>query len=354
MKVASLSARLLELPYKRPLITASNRFDKARGLLVEAISDKGVVGFGYADLFPRTGETVGSASHAVERVLKHIIEGRELHDIGKIKLEMDRVLTGNPRVKSAVETALYDLLARQLQIPLCLLWGGAVKAEMRIIRFVGLSEPEVMAEDACRLVAEGFTALKLKINGDPDLDADRVTRVRDAVGEGVFIKVDANEAYDAKTAIRLAGKLADLNVDTFEQPVPRGQFEALREIKMSTPLRIEADQSANSVYDVYRLIALGAVDSVNTSLQKAGGFSEVRRLAELCSLAGVSCHLGNTAGTMVGDAAALHLAAASSAISPLCELGEFESVADDPFHGLKITQGMLSLPKGAGLGVAPK
>ena len=68
--------------------------------------------------------------------------------------------------------------------------------------------------------------------------------MRKAVGDDVFIKIDANEAYDAKTAIRLAKRLADLGVEVFEQPVPRDQFDAFREVKQHSPIKIEADQSA--------------------------------------------------------------------------------------------------------------
>jgi L-alanine-DL-glutamate epimerase-like enolase superfamily enzyme len=335
------------------LITATNRFSKAQGILVEAVSEDGLTGFGYADLFPRTGETTGSALYAVEKIIAPAVEGRDIADIGKIKGEIDRLMIGNPRVKSAVDTALHDLLARQLKVPLCLLLGGAVKAEVRIIRFVGLAEPEAMAEDARQLVALGFTALKLKINGNVKLDTARVAKVREAVRGEIFIKVDANEAYDTKSALRMAGKLADFNVAILEQPVPRAQIQALKEIKLKSPIQIEGDQSANSVAEAYRLIKQGAVDSINTSIQKAGGFSEARRIAELCALGGIACHLSNTAGSMVGDAAALHLAASCASISPLCELGEFETIDNDPFQGLSVRDGAVSLSEEPGLGVAP-
>jgi L-alanine-DL-glutamate epimerase-like enolase superfamily enzyme len=354
MKIAQLKTRVLELPYRKPLITATNRFSKAQGLLVEAVSDDGLSGFGYADLFPRTGETTGSALHAVEKLIEPAVKGRDIVEIATIKGEIHHLLIGNSRVKSAVDSALYDLLARHLKAPLYLILGGAVKTEVRIIRFVGLAPPEVMAEDARQLVERGVTALKLKISGELKLDAARVAAVRKAVGDDVFIKVDANEAYETKSALRMAKKLADFNVAILEQPVPRAQIRALKEIKLKSPIQIEGDQSANSVAEAYRLIQQGAVDSINTSPQKAGGFAEARRIAELCSLGGVACHLSNTAGSMIGDAAALHLAASCGSISPLCELGEFETIDNDPFQGLTVRDGALYLPDGAGLGVVPK
>jgi len=351
LNIAAIDNHLLSLPYHKPLITAANRFVMAEGVLVEIRSEAGLSGYGYIDVFPRTGETPGSAQYAIDRVLKPALMGRDLNELGRIKENVDRMLIGNPRVKSGVETALYDLLAKSLHVPVHMLLGGLVKHEVRIVRMTSLDDPEAMAEEAQQLVTEGYSAVKLKMSGDLALDMLRATNVRKAVGDGVFLKVDANEAYDAKSAIRLAKHLADLDVEIFEQPVPRHQTQALLEVKTHSPIKIEADQSVTSAADAYRLIRHGAVDSINTSLLKAGGFVEARRIAELCRVTGVGCALSNTAGSMVGDAAALQLAASNAGISSYCELGEFTTISGDPFTGLEIKDGRLRIPQGEGLGV---
>jgi L-alanine-DL-glutamate epimerase-like enolase superfamily enzyme len=91
---------------------------------------------------------------------------------------------------------------------------------------------------------------------------------------------------------------------------------------------------------------------VNTGIAKAGSIGEVRKIAELCELNGIRCGLSNTAGSMVADAAALHLAASTPGIAPLCELGEFEVITGDPFFGLSIEKGTLRVPQDEGLGVS--
>jgi L-alanine-DL-glutamate epimerase-like enolase superfamily enzyme len=214
-----------------------------------------------------------------------------------------------------------------------------------------LDDPEAMAEEAHQIVTDGFSAIKLKISGQLNLDLQRITNVRKAVGDDIFIKVDANESYDPKSAIQLSKKMAALGVEVFEQPVPRHQTAALLEVKKHSPIRIEADQSVGSVADAYRLIQHRVVDSINTSVLKAGGLIEARRIAEMCRLGGVECTLANTAGSMVGDAAGLQLAASCPGVSSLCELGEFTTVSGDPFTGLEIKHGMVKVPDGEGLGV---
>jgi L-alanine-DL-glutamate epimerase-like enolase superfamily enzyme len=304
-------------------------------------------------LFPRTGETPESARHLIEAVLKPKVVGRDLDDLARIRADMDRVLTGNPRAKAALEGALHDVLARSVHVPLYLLLGGRFRSEIKVIKMVSVGEPDAMADEAKTLAREGL-ALKLKMSGKINLDLTRVARVRNAVGDDVFIKVDANEAYDAKTAIRLAKGLADQGVEIFEQPTPRDQLDALWEVKQRSPIKIEADQSVRSVADASYLIKNRMVDAINTGIAKIGGIHEVRKIAELCELAGIRCALSNTAGTMVGDAASVHLAASTPGIASLCELGEFEVVSGDPFFGLSVEKGAIRVPESDGLGVSPK
>jgi L-Ala-D/L-Glu epimerase len=351
MKIETIETSALEMPYTKPLITATNHFTIARGLLVKVVTDAGVEGYGYSDLFPRTGETPETARHVIQSVLKSKVIGKNLQDLARIRADIDHVLTGHPRAKAALESALYDALARSYHTPLFVLLGGKFRNEIKVIKMVSVGNPEAMAQEAKQLADEGLS-LKLKVSGKFENDLPCVAAVRKAVGDSVFIKIDANEAYDAKSAIRLAKALADLGVEVFEQPVRRDQFDALWEVKKHSPIKIEADQSARSFADVQIMIKNRMIDSVNTGIPKVGSIGEVRRIAELCEANGVRCALSNTAGSMVGDAAAVHLAASTPGISPLCELGEFEVVSGDPFFGLTVEKGNIKVPEGEGLGVS--
>jgi L-alanine-DL-glutamate epimerase-like enolase superfamily enzyme len=353
VKIEQIGTTILEMPYKKPLVTATNNFTVARGLMVKVITEHGVEGYGYSDLFPRTGETPETARHVIDSVLRARIIGKDLEDLAGLRADIDHALTGNPRAKAALETAMCDALARAYHMPLFLMLGGRCRKEIKVIKMVSVDAPEAMAEEAKQLVRDGLS-LKLKVSGKIEKDLPRVAAVRKAVGDDVFIKVDANEAYDAKTAIRLAKGLADHGVEIFEQPVPRDQFDALWEVKKHSPVKIEADQSVRTVADAQMVIKNRMVDSINTGIPKIGSIGEVRRIAELCELNGIRCALSNTAGSMVGDAAAVHLAASTPGIAPLCELGEFEGIMGDPFFGLSVEKGTISVPEGEGLGVSLK
>ena len=110
--------------------------------------------------------------------------------------------------------------------------------------------------------------------------------------------------------------------------------------------------TATNNFTIARGLLVKAVDAVNTGIAKVGSSGEVRKIAELCEMNGIRCALSNTAGSMVGDAAALHLAVSTPGIAPLCELGEFEVITGDPFFGLTVDKGAISVPEGEGLGVS--
>lgn len=351
MKIEKVETRTLEMPYTKPLVTATNNFTVARGVLVSVVTLQGIEGYGYADLFPRAGETPETARHVIDSILAPKVIGKELEDLARLRAEIDRTLTGHPRAKSALEGAMIDALARAYHMPLSVMLGGKFRSEIQVIKMVSVGAPDAMAQEAKELAAGGL-ALKLKVSGNIQKDLPRVAAVRKAVGDDVFIKIDANEAYNAKDAIRLAKGLADLGVEVFEQPVPRDQFDALWEVKQHAPIKIEADQSCRNFADAQMLIKNRMVDSINTGIPKVGSIGEVRKIAELCEQNGIRCALSNTAGSMVGDAAAVHLAASTPGISPLCELGEFEVITGDPFFGLSVDKGTIAVPEGEGLGVS--
>ena len=183
MKIEQIETRLLEMPNRKPLITATNKFVVAKGVLVKASTDTGLEGYGYADLFPRTGETAETARHLVENVLKPKVVGRELQELARIRADIDHMLIGNPRAKAALDSALYDALAKSAHVPLWLMLGGRYRNEIKVIKMVSVDDPDAMADEAKEL-ARGGLGLKLKMSGKIALDLPRVAKVRDAVGSG--------------------------------------------------------------------------------------------------------------------------------------------------------------------------
>lgn len=351
MKITQIKTHPLRLPYRNPMKTATNYFDVATGILVEMITDEEHRGYGYADLFPRTGESIASAQALIAEIFAPGLKGKDPSEVQLLLEWMGKKVAGNQRTKAAVEMAMQDLRGKANHLPVYELLGGAVRRSVTVMKMVGLKEPQEMAEEAVTLVQQGFKALKLKIGTEWKKDVERARRVRGMVGKEVFIKVDANQSYAVKEALRVANHLEEYGIETFEQPLPADDWEGVVYLTSPSPIPIEADQTVRSVADALRAIRLGAASVINTSPQKAGGILPAKRIADLCEAAKIPCIMSNIGGSSVNDAAAIQVIAASLSTHLPCEVGEFQRVTGDPASGLEVHDGEIPIPCTPGLGV---
>lgn len=260
-----------------------------------------------------------------------------------------------PPAACAVEMAVLDLQAKASGQRLCDFFGGPLRDRIPLLRILGLKRPEDMASSAKARVAEGYRFLKIKLDNESlDLDAARVAAVREAVGPGIGLTLDANQSYSPADAIRLYRKVAHHNIDLFEQPVPSGDLEGLRLVSKELPCMVEADESAHGMSEIIRILDMRAADAISLKLPKMGGVNAVLAVAAMCTAVGIKVRLGAHVGNSLLTSAALHVATVLPELSYACELGEFARLLGDPFTGLDVVSGELALPKGAGAGIVPK
>jgi L-alanine-DL-glutamate epimerase-like enolase superfamily enzyme len=119
----------------------------------------------------------------------------------------------------------------------------------------------------------------------------------------------------------------------------------------NVPIPVEADESAASIAQVFELVCEHVVDAVSLKIPKLGGLRNTLAAARICEAAQIKHRLGAAVGSRLLSAQALHLACALPGVDYACELGEFDRLLDDPFTGLEVADGMLTLPAGAGSGV---
>jgi L-alanine-DL-glutamate epimerase-like enolase superfamily enzyme len=315
------------------------------GFLVRIVTTEGGEGIGYTTAVPHLGAPTERVL-ADLRELARRLEGVEAPDPASLD-----ELPGSRQAKAGIDIALHDLAARERSIPLHDVLGTLVRREVPLLRILALKDPPQVASNALRLVAEGYRYLKIKLDGDAETDVQRVRAVREAVGPDVHLTVDANQSYRAADAVRAAARMGPYRVELFEQPVPAGDVEGLAEVTRALDMAVEADESAQSLDDVRRLIELRAVDSISLKLPKLGGLEKARVAAALCREAGVRCRVGATVGSRLIAAAGLHFACVTPNIDYACELAEFARLRDDPAEGLEPDRGTLRLPGGVGLGV---
>jgi len=320
------------------------------GHVLRLATEDGVEGFGYASATPHMG-SIAATLRAELDLFRPLVLGRDARGLEAIMGALDRGIRGAPQAKAAVDCALHDLNARSLGVPLHVLFGGAVRESVPILRILAIKTPTEMAAQAQKLVDRGYRYLKIKVHGDVAEDVARVAAIRSQVGDDVHLTIDANQSYSPKDAISALNRMAEHRIDLVEQPVAAADVEGLALVTKSVPVTVEADEAAGSLREIFELVSARSVDAVSLKIPKLGGLRNTLAAARLCEAAHIKHRLGAAVGSRLLAAQALHLACALPGVDYACELGEFDRLLDDPFTGLEVEQGMLKLPAGAGSGV---
>src|SRR3954453_4774706 len=353
MKVKSVEFEPCVMPledknWKFALGTAST----SRGWIVRITSDEGHIGYGYSNSSPHMGSTFESLPHELER-FKPIVLGNDPFAIEAILQELDRSLAGGSQAKAGIDCARHDLCARALGVPLYNLLGGKVRSSVPVLRIVAIKTPAEMAEQAQKLLGQGYSYFKIKVHGDVDEDVARVKAIRERVGNDAHLTIDANQSYSPKEAIAAINRMAEYRLDLVEQPVSRHDLKGLELVTRSVPVMVEADEGAGTIDEIMTLVSNRIVDAVSLKIQKLGGVRNARGGARTCQSRHCKYRLGAHVGTRLGNAHAIHLAAALPGVDYACELGEFSRMFNDPFAGIEVVNGELVVPDGIGCGVEP-
>jgi L-alanine-DL-glutamate epimerase-like enolase superfamily enzyme len=322
------------------------------GLILRITSKDGVRGHGYASSTPHMGSHPSTMRAELE-FFRNSVVGRDPTDIAAIMHDLDRKFRGASQSKAAIDCALHDLLAVSLNVPLNTLFGGVVRRSVPILRILAIKTPQEMALNAQKLVDKGVRYLKIKVHGDIQEDVACVAAIRAQVGEAIHLTIDANQSYNPKDAIRAINLMAKYNIELVEQPVHADDYEGLAFVTRMVPVTVEADEGAGSLKEIYQIASRHLADAVSLKIPKLGGLRNTLAAARICEAAGIKYRFGAAVGSRLMTAQGLHLACALTGVDYACEFGEFDRLLDDPFEGIEIENGDITLPRGPGSGVRP-
>lgn len=320
------------------------------GWVLRLRDDDGNEGLGYCHAIPAISTNDAGAKAGLAFLAPRLI-GRRVDDLAAAMEEIDTCLAYQPTVKAAIDMAMHDLLARRLGVPVHILLGGKLRDEVPLSRILPIKAPQEMAALAERLVGEGYPQLKLKLSGDTELDVQRIAAVRAAAGDRVALTLDPNQSYDAKKMIAAFRRMERYDIALIEQPVPAADVAGLALLTKTLPVAIEADESAQTVRDVFRLVSERAVDVINLKITNLGGIRNFQQAVRICEAGEVGCRVGAAFGPALLQAMALQAASTLRRLPYACELSEHLHLHDDPFTPLPVQQGRLRLPEGIGCGV---
>ena len=222
MKITEVRLGTISVPLRVPFKTALRSVNSVEDVIVEIHTDTGAVGYGEAPPTGAiTGDTTGAIVGAVRDHIAKSIVGRDVDDFEDVLQIVQKCVVKNTSAKAAVDMALWDLYGQLYKIPVYKLMGGARKSIVTDIT-ISVNPPEEMARDARTALERGYDCLKVKVGIDPELDVARLAAVREAVGKEVRIRIDANQAWNAKQAVRILDQMQEkgLDIEFVEQPVP--------------------------------------------------------------------------------------------------------------------------------------
>lgn len=366
MKITSVQSYVLRAKLKEPFRFSQWSYTARATTLVCVETEFGVKGWGEAYGPPEVAKAaidsffapllLGHDAREREH-LWHLMFARSL-DYGQKGIMLAAI--------SALDIALWDVCAREANLPLYRFLGGVEQESIPCYAtgfYFGCDDMgglvSAFAREAEQYQAMGFGAMKLKVGLGVRNDLQLIEAVRRSVPSETRVMIDANHAYDPTTAIDLCRRAAKYDLAWFEEPVSPLDLEGYATVRRATEIPIAGGECEYTRFGFASLFRVGAVDYAQPDLCACGGITEALKIATLASLHSV--HLTPHAwGTAIGQAAALHFYAArvgnpATLVAETkwieCDLSENplrNSIVTDP---ICLSNGAWRIPQSPGLGV---
>lgn len=334
MKIAKIETAEVNIPLVTPFKTALRTVETVNDMVVRITADDGQSGYGEAPpTAVITGETKGSVRCAIEEFIAPGLIGMEIENLDGIMRILHKSMVKNTSAKAAVDMAVYDLFAKSCGKPLYKVLGGC-KGEIETDLTISVNGTEEMVRDSLRAIQQGFRILKIKVGKEGQKDVERIKAIRQAVGPDIKLRIDANQGWTAKDAVRIIRKLEDMGIDMdlVEQPVNAHDFEGMKLVTSQVQTPILADESVFSAMDAIHIIKERAADLINIKLMKTGGIYEALKVCAIAECYEVECMIGCMLESKIAVSAAAHLAAAKGIITR-ADLDGPSLCREDPYAG---------------------
>jgi L-alanine-DL-glutamate epimerase-like enolase superfamily enzyme len=328
-RIVAVTTYAVNFPLDVPMADAVHYIPGRAALLVEVTTEAGRVGIGESAIY-------GGSPGAVEALIHDVLAPRVLgedptrpeHLWARMFWPSHQLGNGGALIMalSGIDIAVWDLTAQIAGMPLYRLLGGyreQVPAYASAGFYMEGKGPKELAEEFRGYVDRGFRHGKMKVGRTPDTplnplvhmvrpdfaavsleeDLERVRAVREAVGDGFALAVDANNAWDPGTALRVGRELDRLGTAWFEEPVLTDDRRGSAALAAALDTPVSGYETESLVSGFRDLIAEQAVDIVQPDVIWTGGITGVRRVAALAHAAGLACvpHVYSSASSLVAN-----------------------------------------------------
>jgi D-arabinonate dehydratase len=308
MKITALETYSLSAPLPQAVRTSTHRITQVSEVIVKLTTDSGLVGIGEAHgpfLF-QGADGLRNVNRILQTITPLVI-GRDPFDTEGIWQDLFKLtytsvrgippLAREQRVlvtaMSAIDIALWDLKGKAIGRPVHALLGGALRAKVPAyvtgFYYRDGEKPDDVVREAAMYIELGYRTLKVKVGGlTPEADAERVGRIRKAVGHDVTLMLDANQGWDLPTAVRAATLCAPHDIFWLEDPMPWfDERRTLERLKAEVNIPIAAGETEYTPFGLRTMMGEGLVDYIIIDSTWAGGLTTWRKaavIAELCQI----------------------------------------------------------------------
>ncbi len=354
MKITNITTAPLYAPLRKPFKTAVRTATHINDIMIQIETDEGVTGIGAVPPSEKvSGDTNEGDVALITQMLKPQLVGMDVADKDTILRTVQHAFVHNTGAKAGVDIAVHDLYGKFLGLPLYRILGGDSN-QIETDLTISVNDVPTMVADSLEAVERGYRILKLKVGKDVSTDLRRIKEIRAAVGHDVKIRIDANQGWTPKEAVRIIAKMEDmgLDIELIEQPVAQYDLDGLRYVTQNSLTDIMADEAVFSYRDANTVITTHAADLINIKLMKTGGIWNAMKIASLAEEYGVKCMIGCMLEGSIGIIAAAHFGASQ----PIVTFADLDGIGLASYNpvvgGVKEQGGLLLLdPLAPGLGI---
>ncbi|TMV47016.1 dipeptide epimerase [Paenibacillus mesophilus] len=354
MEISGIDVMRQSVPLVKPFKTALRTVSRAESVLVRMTLNDGRTGWGEAPpTVVITGESMESIEAAVAYTFAPLLIGRSVLAYEQLLQSVHQSMAGASSAKAAVDMAVYDLVSQCAQMPLYQFLGG-YRDKLETDFTVSVNTPEEMGDDAAAYARNGFTVLKIKVGKDSiERDIERIREVRRRVGKDIKIRVDANQGWQPKEAVRSIRRMEDmgLDIELVEQPVKAHDIDGLKTVTDAVETPVMADESVFSPLQAFDIIRRRAADMLNIKLMKSGGIYYAQLINQMAEQFGMECMVGSMIESRVAVTAAAHFAASKKNITRVDLDAPLMLLYDTVDGGVEYDGPNMLLPRAAGLGI---
>lgn len=324
-----------------------------RFVVAKVHTDEGAIGLGESPPWlPVSREAQSSIVAIIKDYLAPAVMGENPFNIVDLSRKMEKVCPGNPMARNVLDMAFYDIVAKAFNTPLYNILGGKVRDRIPLTGLVGFSTVPNMVKSAGWWFNKGYRTIRFKIGRGLGIDEELMAALRKEFGDQLNIRVDVNQAYGTRDAIKLINMLEEYDVECVEQPTAWHDLRGLSHINKTVRMPVMLHESVYDIYDIVNLIEHDAVSLLGLKLDRPGGISNFKKAVALSELYNIPCTVISSQELGISTAASMQLAATLKKLDFACEATGPLMIEDDiVMESIKIEDGYAIVPDGVGVGV---